>query len=1675
MKKILSLLCVFAIVLGVNAVPAKQTQLQSAKMQTMKLQQPAQKAPLGKTISPRTDKDAFSLQTVPGSQTKTVKPQAQKAQKAVAQKAVSQKAVAPKAAAPKAARQPKFNLQLPHRAQKADSTEFREFNVAEAIAAVDANEVLDGDDIAVHGIITKMQIKGKNFSNYGSVCIYVADAYGNEGEFEFYNCYSFDGARFETTVPDYDSTSTAWLDLESVTDIYGTTVSVGNEIVARGNFKKYNSTYELNTGCYIIYLKNDDDNPYSSDANEDIEINFDGVSYYESVEFSEGSFYHIVQAINGDKLIGLMFVNGSNVIEDGTYTIESSLNHGIVMSSQGSGTYSLIATITDNGLAAPAWYLISGTVTVQDGVAYVDALNSKGRSIKASIVLDIPEPISSVPSDAVLANYYTPGDVCVCFFVPADMNCNDIVLTGSFNGWSSNVADCAPVEPVDGYDGWYVASFEPEAEPDPERGIQAKPIMLDVDGNFNWEYQIGAATVIRGGVEVVWGAYAGEIDMINYGTDAPNVFTVDAWKQNPCTAKYHNYTITVVSDGCDGSVVPFLVGSMTNWAFTQMPLNANATAENMAPTYSISFKAPEGSEFQLVSGVMDSETGEIIILPEWSDDAYMQEKVGEEWIRINGGANFILGEIVELVYDLRAENLRWARCSEESVETVIFGVKFPTENCPEAIDVIGSFDGWTGTALEFNASTGWYVSFDIHAKASDCFKFRSAGSWDQELLIYDAENDEWRYITDYDFIFGQLWWDDTWKGEPVKWIELDLSDPDHYRWNTPFSPTGDTIRIDITEPMMRCEYYNGSGDWYLVGDNGNKDYRVFIDVINNNPISPAGTYTTENLYSDFTRVFRYENDSMGYNYFAVEATIYITDENNRIDVYASLLCDDGNVYEITMFKEKAEPLVPTRTENIVVEDANLNILSGAWQITGWNPAADRYVSIAAYSDVIAGDYITNSLAIGYCYVGERVDSATINWFDASEAQFSVAYDETTTVATVDGWMVAVSETNGEVVQFNIYLTTAAQPTGKQYDAEDTDFIVDFAEYEIYDAYLADYGVLFIDAFNENNEAIELEVWLPEGATELVPGIYPVAAEGNLQTVTEGAYDGGLYGSFAYILNDEGYITVPLWFLTEGQVYVNEDGSIYVDALNSYGRAIRSSLAKPHVEIHTCAEAAEAALSVSANNELFNDGQIFTIPGYVTEISTAWSAQYKNITFWMADTKDGGRVIQAYRAACATEEDAPKVGDYIQVTGALTRYNNTPEFAAGSTFEILQRDVNYCGDNLTWTLANGVLTIEGTGAMWSEMYTQWGWEYNQVILPEGLTSIGAYAFYNSYNLTSIQLPSTLEEIGYAAFAYSGLQSLEIPANVTWLDSYAFAYIYALIDLRVKGNGISVYNTTFTGSQNIQFFEGPVWMFHGIQSQILNQVVITCGEPTNTHINNLLLSHKTLEKIDLRGMEGAYIPDEMLRNCYNLIDVKLPQNLLAIGDGAFNECKSLRSIAIPAAVVRIGSSAFENCRSLNDIQFANNSQLQSIGNWAFYNCHDLTEIQLPQGVTEIGDGAFYGCVFATQLSLPASVVTIGDNAFALCSKLDEIHVNAVLPPDIMAKTFYEVSRETPVYVPEESIDIYKNHIYWGELNIIDTRQGIEGVGAEGKAHKIVRDGQILIIRGDRTFTTTGAEVK
>ena len=98
----------------------------------------------------------------------------------------------------------------------------------------------------------------------------------------------------------------------------------------------------------------------------------------------------------------------------------------------------------------------------------------------------------------------------------------------------------------------------------------------------------------------------------------------------------------------------------------------------------------------------------------------------------------------------------------------------------------------------------------------------------------------------------------------------------------------------------------------------------------------------------------------------------------------------------------------------------------------------------------------------------------------------------------------------------------------------------------------------------------------------------------------------------------------------------------------------------------------------------------------------------------------------------------------------------------------------CGNNLTWNLnaETGVLTISGTGAMEDYSYfpsvpapwNNYRSSIKSVIINDGVTSIGSYAFRDCSSLTSVTIPESVTSIGSSAFAdCSSLTSINVDAN------------------------------------------------------------------------------------------------------------------------------------------------------------------------------------------------------------------------------------------------------------------------------------------------------------------------
>ena len=340
-----------------------------------------------------------------------------------------------------------------------------------------------------------------------------------------------------------------------------------------------------------------------------------------------------------------------------------------------------------------------------------------------------------VPSDADLASYVGDKTYAMCIY--NDGACNDIVLIGTYVGWSTS-ADLQVFQAVAGFEGWYIAAFDDETDPAAEGGVQAKPVQLDGSGNFSWDYQLGAdAELIRGTASLEPGA-ANEVDIKNIGAGIV-VIDVKSWKNNPCTAVYHVYNFTLVSPDCNDEdyIVPAISGGFNNWAQEAMTMNELKTAERQnaglpGAVFEFSAKAAEGSEYKFRSS---EEWGK-----DWTNQLKVYDAENDEWKAFNDGANLVLGEETNLMFDLGdPEKYSWDNCEKpDPVEPKEFDYSISVANAPvcgEAVlAIVGGFEAcsWTpANAVEVVAGAA-----SLHAWNTDEFKFldKSTGDWSNEVI-----------------------------------------------------------------------------------------------------------------------------------------------------------------------------------------------------------------------------------------------------------------------------------------------------------------------------------------------------------------------------------------------------------------------------------------------------------------------------------------------------------------------------------------------------------------------------------------------------------------------------------------------------------------------------------------------------------------------------------------------------------------------------------------------------------------------------------------------------------------------------------------------------------------------------------------------------------------------------
>ena len=388
----------------------------------------------------------------------------------------------------------------------------------------------------------------------------------------------------------------------------------------------------------------------------------------------------------------------------------------------------------------------------------------------------------------------------------------------------------------------------------------------------------------------------------------------------------------------------------------------------------------------------------------------------------------------------------------------------------------------------------------------------------------------------------------------------------------------------------------------------------------------------------------------------------------------------------------------------------------------------------------------------------------------------------------------------------------------------------------------------------------------------------------------------------------------------------------------------------------------------------------------------------------------------------------------------------------------------CGDDLYWTYSDNTITITGSGDMdldtypaWNNYYDDWYYNVTAVQFPEGITSIDDYAF-SEMSLTSVVVPASVTYFGENAFAYND--------NLTRFEYQGTA---AVCELNGNGRGM-LYQ-----SDNLVYFKGQKDMLSYMDSYAyLDTVIITSGEGFYE------CYWSDIRYIDNFNADDWIVEGEDYGHMYMnpVHTIILPEGLQEIGDFALHNARHLEQITIPAGVTRIGESAFEECRSLESVTFAGKA-LREIDDWAFYNCHTLKNITIPEGVTSIGKAAFFDCSYLKEITLPSTVQTIADNAFGQCQKVAKMTVNATTPPIVEAETFEDIDRSIPLYVPIGTSLQYETADYWCEFfNVIEYNapSAVDNIpSSTANTRKILRNGQLLIIRDGKTYSVIGQKVE
>lgn len=259
------------------------------------------------------------------------------------------------------------------------------------------------------------------------------------------------------------------------------------------------------------------------------------------------------------------------------------------------------------------------------------------------------------------------------------------------------------------------------------------------------------------------------------------------------------------------------------------------------------------------------------------------------------------------------------------------------------------------------------------------------------------------------------------------------------------------------------------------------------------------------------------------------------------------------------------------------------------------------------------------------------------------------------------------------------------------------------------------------------------------------------------------------------------------------------------------------------------------------------------------------------------------------------------------------------------------------------------------------------------LPSGLTRIPTTCFSGCTSLELDELPSGITYIGISAFAQSGVRFTSIPEGVTQMETYAFWDCPNITEITIPSTVVSWGQTVFRNCTNLTTVyynpvnctaQAPNWSaFVGCTSL----TEITIGETVSVIPNYMFVNIPSLTTINFNAVDCHDFTTD------NQIFYGTAVDTIIFGDGVAR---------VPAHLCKDMTATLESV-SFND-------DLNEVGIGAFQNCSNMVVLALPEGLKVVDQQAFEGCTEVAIQTLPVSLTTVGEQAFEGCTGIDRLLV-------------------------------------------------------------------------------------